>query len=71
MLKVEEAARRMNVSRAYVYRLIGEEKLPAYRLRIREEALEKFLQDCRTGTKETAGAPAPRRRLRHIRVSRE
>jgi len=58
MLKVQEVANRLNVSAQTVYRLIDNGELPAirvgrHRLRVEEQALERFIEKSRTGKCQT------------------
>jgi len=58
MLDVDEAAKRLNVSRATIYRLVGDGRLPAFRLseagalRIPADELDAWLAAHRVTTKE-------------------
>ena len=56
MLKVQEVANRLSVSAQTVYRLIDNGELPAirvgrHRLRVEEQALERFIEKNKTGLK--------------------
>jgi len=58
MLDVDEAAKRLNVSRATIYRLVGDGRLPAFRLieagalRILADELDPSFSAHRVTTKE-------------------
>lgn len=52
MLSVQEVAKRLNVSKQSIYRLIEDKQLPAYRigniLRIKKKDVEQFLLNNKT-----------------------
>lgn len=77
MLKPDDVASRLNVSRSLVYELIERRKLPCHRIgvgrgaiRVAEDDVVEFLRATRTESGESTNdnQPMPRRqRLRHLR----
>jgi excisionase family DNA binding protein len=72
-MTVKQVAARLEVSTATVYALIGSHKLGCYRIgngrgtiRISEQHIREYL---RTAEPPRVDSPAPRSRLKHLRLS--
>lgn len=72
MFNVQQAADKLGISPSLLYRLVSERKVPHFRIgtgrggiRITEEQLQNYLEDCRVDTGSAAINKPP---LRHLSV---
>lgn len=68
MMTVNEVAERLNVSPGLIYKLIASGELVPYRIagaiRISEEELTEYLENCRGGRTDTLAPPRQRKHLK-------
>ncbi|MCA9073686.1 MAG: helix-turn-helix domain-containing protein [Planctomycetaceae bacterium] len=74
-MSVRDVATRLNVSPSCVYQLIESGQLRHHRIgvgrgtiRISEEGLNEYLQQCEAGVEERPSRRSPRKPLRHLKV---